>query len=53
MLATVTRCFSQKFLITGAGGQIGTEMMPYLEHYCGLENVIASDIKPCEFPTQT
>ena len=28
-------------------------MMPYLEHYCGLENVIASDIKPCEFPTQT
>ena len=52
MLRTVHRAFSMKFLIAGAGGQIGTEMMPYLERAYGIDSVVASDIKPCEFPTQ-
>lgn len=35
----------KKVLITGAAGQIGTELVPYLERACGQGNVIASDVK--------
>ncbi len=32
----------KKVLITGAMGQIGTELVPYLRHLYGTENVVAS-----------
>lgn len=32
----------KKVLITGAMGQIGTELVPYLRHLYGAENVVAS-----------
>jgi len=34
-----------RVLITGASGQIGTELVPYLRNRYGVENVIASDVK--------
>ncbi len=36
----------KKILIVGAGGQIGTELIPHLQEKYGYENVIAADIKP-------
>jgi len=36
----------KKILITGALGQIGSELTPFLRQRYGNENVLASDIKP-------
>jgi nucleoside-diphosphate-sugar epimerase len=36
---------TQKVLIIGAGGQLGSELTQALRHVYGAENVIASDIK--------
>jgi len=36
----------KKILITGALGQIGSELTPFLRRRYGNENVVASDIKP-------
>lgn len=33
-------------LVIGAGGQIGTELVPALRHRWGNDNVIATDVKP-------
>ena len=35
----------KRVLVTGAAGQIGTELVGYLEKYFGAGNVIASDVK--------
>lgn len=35
----------RKILIVGAAGQIGSELIPYLQKQYGFDNVIASDIK--------
>ena len=35
---------SQRFLITGASGQIGSELIPYISQRYGLETVVASDL---------
>lgn len=35
----------KKILIVGAGGQIGTELLPHLQSIYGEDNVIAADLK--------
>jgi threonine 3-dehydrogenase len=35
----------RRVLVTGAAGQIGTELVPYLEKFFGAGNVVASDVK--------
>ena len=35
----------KRILVVGAGGQIGTELVPYLQHIYGEDNVIAADLK--------
>lgn len=39
------RNFGKRVLVTGAAGQIGTELVPYLEKSFGAGNVVASDVK--------
>ena len=36
----------KNILIVGAGGQIGTELVPHLQKLYGEEHVIAADVKP-------
>lgn len=43
--SSVSRNFGKRVLVTGAAGQIGTELVPYLEQSFGEGNVIASDVK--------
>merc|ERR1719373_1094628 len=49
-LGAASRSFStsqpQRVLVTGAGGQIGTELVALMPARYGKENVIASDMKP-------
>ncbi len=35
----------KRILVVGAGGQIGTELVPYLQNIYGKDNVIAADLK--------
>lgn len=36
----------KRILVLGAGGQIGTELVPHLQNLYGSDNVIAADLKP-------
>lgn len=36
----------KRILVVGAGGQIGTELVPHLQKHYGYDNVIAADLKP-------
>ena len=36
----------KRILVTGAGGQIGVELVPYLRSRYGAENVLATARKP-------
>lgn len=36
----------KRILIVGAGGQIGTELVPHLQKNYGSDNVIAADLRP-------
>ena len=38
----------KKILIVGAGGQIGSELVPYLRGIYGAENVVATDVRECK-----
>lgn len=38
----------KRILVLGAGGQIGSELVPYLRKIYGASNVLAADVKPCE-----
>ena len=38
----------KRILVLGAGGQIGSELVPYLRKIYGASNVLATDVKPCE-----
>ena len=35
----------KRILVVGAGGQIGTELVPHLQKNYGVDNVIAADLK--------
>ena len=37
----------KKILIVGAGGQIGSELVPYLRGIYGTDNVVATDVREC------
>ena len=36
----------KRILVVGAGGQIGTELVPHLQKHYGYDNVIAADLRP-------
>ena len=36
----------KRILVVGAGGQIGTELVPHLQKNYGEDNVIAADLRP-------
>ncbi len=38
----------KKILIVGAGGQIGSELVPYLRSIYGNSNVVATDVRECK-----
>ena len=38
----------KKILIVGAGGQIGSELVPYLRNIYGAQNVVATDVRECK-----
>ena len=38
----------KKILIVGAGGQIGSELVPYLRNIYGANNVVATDVRECK-----
>ena len=38
----------KKILIVGAGGQIGSELVPYLRSVYGAHNVVATDVRECK-----
>ena len=38
----------KKILIVGAGGQIGSELVPYLRSIYGSNNVVATDVRECK-----
>ena len=40
----------KKILIIGAGGQIGSELTPYLRNIYGSENVVATDVRESAAP---
>eukprot|EP00210_Caulerpa_lentillifera_P002738 g2617.t1 len=44
-LSTMRDQLVPRFLVTGAGGQIGTELIPFLQTKVGTHNVISSDIR--------
>ena len=35
----------KRILIVGAGGQIGTELVPHLQKHYGHDNVVAADLR--------
>jgi nucleoside-diphosphate-sugar epimerase len=39
--------FMKKILVVGAGGQIGSELVPYLRSVYGAHNVVATDVREC------
>lgn len=38
----------KRILVLGAGGQIGSELVPYLRGIYGASNVVATDVKQCD-----
>lgn len=38
----------KKILVVGAGGQIGSELVPYLRSIYGSHNVVATDVRECK-----
>ena len=38
----------KKILVGGAGGQIGSELVPYLRDISGASNVVATDVRECK-----
>ena len=38
----------KKILVVGAGGQIGSELVPYLRDIYGASNVVATDVRECK-----
>jgi hypothetical protein len=48
-----SRRFSQKYLITGAGGQIGQELVPYMAKQFGVDCIVTSDIRPITYDMET